>query len=206
MPDRSDSAIDFYASAFCREVLDRAHPTRFSKEQITYGSNIFDGFRGRIWPANTLDEIAGGRRLAGTRRVPLARLNGGSRPYGRLVSNILRPFGRRERKDHYLTTYPDDRPVAFTTFDFDRHPPKGRTEPLAVESDMWLAIDEEFWRKVEAFHRLAAALDVGVLWVQSPGRWLVDGHGLPCRMFGLYAVVRHEPRTPATLRPMLETL
>ncbi|MFQ5464095.1 MAG: hypothetical protein ACE5E5_15895, partial [Phycisphaerae bacterium] len=69
---RSDTALDFYASSFCREVLDAASPVRFSKERITYGSDIFDGFRGDIWPANTLDEIAHGGRLAGTRRIPLA--------------------------------------------------------------------------------------------------------------------------------------
>ena len=201
-----DGPIDFYASPFCREVLDRAHPLRFSRERITYGNDIFDGFRGQIWPANTLDEIAEGRRVAGTRRVPLARLDDGSRRYGRIIDNILRPFGRRECKDHFLTTYADDRPVAFTILDFDRHPPKGRTEPLAVESDEWTAIDEAFWRKVEAFHRLAGALDVDALWVESPGRWLMDGHGLPCRMSGLYAVIRHEPRTPSELRPMLETM
>jgi len=206
MPDRSDSAIDFYASAFCREILDRAHPTRFSKEKITYGNNIFDGFRGQIWPANTNDEIADGRRLVGTRRVPLARLNEGSRRYGRLLDNVLRPFGRRESKDHFLATYADDRPVAFTVLDFDRHPPKGCREPLSVECDQWTAIDGRFWRKVEAFHRLAAGLDLDVMWVQSPGRWLVDGHGLPCRMGGLYAVVRHEPRRPSELRPMLEAI
>jgi hypothetical protein len=206
MPGRPDSAIDFYGSPFCKEVLDAAHPLRFSKERITFGNDIFDGFRGQIWPANLNDEIADERRLAGARRLPLARLDDGSRRYGRLLDNVLRPFGRRECKDHYLATYPDDRPVAFTVLDFDRHPPKGCREPLSVESDRWLAIDEGFWRKVEAFHRLAAALDVGVLWVQSPGRWLVDGHGLPCRMFGLYAVVRHAPRTPSELRPMLEAL
>jgi len=202
----TDTAIDFYGSPFCKEVLDAAHPLRFSKERITYGQDIYGSFRGQIWPANTLDEIAGGRRLAGTRRVPLARLDDGSRRYGRLLDNVLRPFGRRECKDHYLATYADDRPVSFTIFDIDRHLPRGRREPLPVESDEWLAIDERFWRQVEAFHGLAAALDLGVLWVTSPGRWLVDGHGLPCRMGGLYAVVRHEPRTPATLRPMLETL
>ncbi len=61
MPDgHSDTAIDFYGSAFCRELLDIAHPTRFSQERITYGSDIFDGFRGQIWPANTNDEIADG--------------------------------------------------------------------------------------------------------------------------------------------------
>lgn len=199
----TDTAIDFYASAFCREVLDAAHPLRFSKERITYGNDIFDGFRGQIWPANTNDEIAEGRRLAGARRLPLARLDGGSRRYGRLLDNILRPFGRRECKDHFLTTYADDKPVAFTVLDFDRHPPKGRREPLAVEDEEWTAIDEAFWRKVEAFHRLAAGLDLDVMWVQPPGRWLVDGHDLPCRMFGLYAVIRHEPRMPSGLRPML---
>ncbi len=129
MPDGSDTAIDFYASAFCRDILDAAHPTRFSKERITYSNDIFTGFRGDIWPANTLDEIADGKRLVGTRRVPLAKLNEGSRPYGRLIDNMLRPFGRRECKDHYLATYPDDRPVAFTVFDFDRHPPKGPPGP-----------------------------------------------------------------------------
>jgi hypothetical protein len=207
MPDRSDSAIDFYASAFCREVLDRAHPTRFSRERITYGSDIFDGFRGQIWPANTLDEIAGGRRLAGTRRVRLARLDDGSRRYGRLIDNMLRPFGRRESKSHYLATYPDGRPVAFTMLDFDRHPPQGaHGEPVSVESDEWMAIDEMFWQQVEAFHRLAGAVDLDVMWATSPGRWLLDGHGLPCRMPGLYAVVRHGPRTPSELRPMLEAL
>jgi hypothetical protein len=203
----TDTAIDFYGSSFCKEVLDAAHPLRFSRERITYGNDIFDGFRGQIWPANTNDEIADGRRLAGARRLPLARLVAGSRRYGRLLDNVLRPFGRRECKDHFLATYPDDRPVAFTMLDFDRHPPKGaHGEPISVESDEWTAIDEAFWRKVEAFHRLAAGLDLDVMWVTSPGRWLVDGHGLPCRMFGLYAVVRHEPLTPATLRPMLETL
>jgi len=206
MPDCSDSVIDFYGSPFCKEVLDAAHPLRFSRERITYGNNIFDGFRGQIRQVNTEEDIAAGRRLVGTRCLPLARLVAGSRRYGRLLDNILRPFGRRECKDHYLATYADDRPVAFITFDFDRHIPAARGEPISAESDMWLAIDEEFWRKVEAFHRLAAALDVGVLWVQSPGRWLVDGHGLPCRMGGLYAVVRHAPRTPATLRPMLEAI
>jgi len=206
MPDRSDTAIDFYASAFCKEVLDAAHPPRFSKERITYGHDLYGSFRSHVWPANTNDEIADGRRLAGARRLPLARLDGGARRYGRLLDNVLRPFGRRESKSHYLATYPDDRPVASTVLDFDRHPPKGRREPLPVESDRWLAIDEGFWRKVEAFHRLAAALDLGVLWATSPGRWLVDGHNLPCRMFGLYAVVRHEPRTPSELRPMLKAM
>ena len=206
MPDRSDTAIDFYASAFCKEVLDAAHPLRFSKERITYGHDLYGSFRSHVRPANTNDEIADGRRLAGARRLPLARLDGGARRYGRLLDNVLRPFGRRESKSHYLATYPDDRPVASTVLDFDRHPPKGRREPLPVESDRWLAIDEGFWRKVEAFHRLAAALDLGVLWATSPGRWLVDGHGLPCRMFGLYAVVRHEPRTPSELRPMLKAM
>ena len=130
----SDSAIDFYASPFCTELLDTAHPTRFSKERITYGNDIFTGFRGHIWPANTNDEIAEGRRLVGGSRIPLARLDEGSRPYGRLLNNMLRPFGKSECKDHYLATYPDDRPVAFTIFDFDRHPPKRRKEPLSVES------------------------------------------------------------------------
>jgi hypothetical protein len=206
MPDRPDSAMDFHASAFCREVLDAAHRLRFSRERITYGQDIYGSFRSRIWPANTLDEIAEGRRLAGTRRVPLARLNGGSRPYGRLVSNILRPFGRRECKDHFLLTFPDDRPVAFTVFDFDRHIPAARGEPISAESDEWLAIDEGFWHGVGLFHRLAEELDLDVMWVTSPGRWLVDGHGLPCRMSGLYAVVRHEPRTPSELRPMLDAI
>ncbi len=126
MPDgHSDTAIDFYASAFCREILDAARPVRFSEERITYGSDIFDGFHGKIWPANTNDEIAENRRLVGGRRVPLARLADGSRTYGRIIHNMLRPFGRRQWKDHFLTTYPDDRSVAFTVFDFDRHPPKG---------------------------------------------------------------------------------
>ncbi len=200
------TAIDFYGSPFCKEVLDAAHPLRFSKERITYGSDIFDGFRGQIRQVNTEEDIAAGRRLVSARRLPLARLVAGSRRYGRLLDNILRPFGRRECKDHFLATYPDDKPVAFTILDFDRHPPKGRSEPLSIESDEWTAIDEAFWRKVEAFHRLAAALDLGVLWVQSPGRWLVDGHGLPCRMGGLYAVVRHGPRTPSELRPMQEAI
>ncbi len=207
MPDgHSDSAIDFYASAYCREMLDSADPTRFSKERLTYSNDIFTGFRSHVWASNTNDEIADGHRLAGTRRIPLARLADGSRPYGRLLHNMLRPFGRRECKDHYLTTYPDDRPVSFTIFDFDRHPPKGRKEPLSVESDEWLAIDDAFWRQVSAFHGLAERLDLDVMWVQSPGRWLVDGHHLPCRMFGLYAVIRHEPRTPSELRPTLAAL
>lgn len=203
MPDGSDTAIDFYASAFCRDILDAAHPTRFSKERITYSNDIFTGFRGDIWPANTLDEIADGKRLVGTRRVPLARLNEGSRPYGRLIDNMLRPFGRRECKDHYLTTYPDDRPVAFTIFDFDRHPPRGPSGPSSTEDDEWLAIDERFWEQVSTFHDLATRLGIGVMWAQSPGRWMLDGHDMPCRMFGLYAVIRHEPHTPSELRPML---
>ena len=146
MPEvRSDTVIDFYASSFCKEVLDAAHPTRFSRERITYSNDIFTGFRGDIWPENTLDDIADGGRLVGGSRIPLARLNEGSRPYGRLTDNMLRPFGKRRCKDHYLTTYPDDRPVAFTIFDFDRHPPKGRKEPLSVESDEWLSIDDAFW-------------------------------------------------------------
>jgi hypothetical protein len=207
MPDGlSDTAIDFYASAFSKEILDTAHPTRFSKERITYSKDIFDGYRGDIWSANRLDEIDGGERLVGGKRIPLARLNDGSRRYGRMLDNMLRPFGRRECKDHYLTTYPDDKPVAFTILDFDRHPPKGRREPLSVESDEWLSIDDAFWDQVSDFHNLATRLDVDVMWVQSPGRWLIDGHHLPCRMFGLYAVVRHEPRTPSELRPMLAAI
>ncbi len=207
MPDgHSDTALDFYASSLCTEVLDAAHPTRFSKERITYGNDIFTGFRSQIWPANTNDEIAIGRRLTGGCRIPLARLADGSSTYGRLIDNILRPFGKRECKDHFLTTYADDRPVAFTIFDFDRHPPKGRREPLSVESDEWLAIDEGFWEQVSAFHSLAERLDVDVMWVKSPGRWLIDGHDLPTRMFGLYAVIRHEPRTPSELRPMLAAI
>ena len=80
MPDgHSDTAIDFYASSFCREILDAAHPVRFSKERITYGSDVFTGFRSHVWPANTNDEIADGHRLVGTRRIPLARLDDGSR-------------------------------------------------------------------------------------------------------------------------------
>ncbi len=122
---RSDTAIDFYSTSFCTDVLDTAHPTRFSKERITYSNDIFEGFRGRIWPASTLDEIADGKRIVGGSHIPLARLDDGARPYGRMLDNMLRPFGRRQWKDHYLATYPDDRPVAFTTFDFDRHPPKG---------------------------------------------------------------------------------
>lgn len=175
MPD-APSAIDFYASAFCRDILGAAHPTRFSKERITYANDIFDGFRGHIWLANTLDEIAGGGRLVGGRRAPLARLADGSRPYGRLIDNMLRPFGRRGCKDHYLTTYADDTPVAFTVFDFDRHVPKGRRDPLSVESEEWLSIDDAFWHKVSVFQRLASHLDVDVMWLQSPGRWMIDGH------------------------------
>ena len=207
MPDGlSYTAIDFYSSAFCREMLDCAHPTRFNKERITYSNDIYTGFRGQIWPANTLDEIADGGRLVSTRRIPLAKLAEGSRPYGRIIHNMLRPFGRRECKDHYLTTYPEDRPVAFTVFDFDRHPPKGRKEPLSVESDEWLSIDDAFWERVSTFHGLAERLDLDVMWVQSPGRWLVDGHDMPCRMYGLYAIIRHEPRTPSELRPMLAAI
>ena len=203
MPDRPDTAIDFYGSPFCKEILDAAHRTRFSRERITYGSDIYGSFRSHVWPTNTLDEIADGRRLVGTRRLPLAKLDAGSRRYGRLLDNMLRPFGRRESKNHYLATYPDDAPVAFTVIDFDRHPPKGRRDPLDVESDEWLAIDEAFWHGVGLFHRLAEEFDLDAMWVTSPGRWLVDGHGLPCRMGGLYAVVRHAPRTPSELRPML---
>jgi hypothetical protein len=204
MPDgHSDNAIDFYASSFCDDVLDAAHPVGFSRERITYGNDIFTGFRGQIWPANTLEEITEGGRLVGGGRIPLARLADGSRRYGRLIHNMLRPFGRHGWKDHYLATFPDDRPVAFTIFDFDRHPPKGREKPLSVESDEWLAIDEMFWQRVSTFHSIAERLNIDVLWVRSPGRWLVDGHHLPCRMSGLYAVIRHEPRTPSQLRPML---
>ncbi len=131
MPDgHSDTAIDFYESSFCREILDAAHPTRFSKERITYGSDVFTEFRGRIRQANTNDEIAEGRRLVGTRRIRLAGLADGSRTYGRLLDNMLRPFGKRKCKDHFLATYPDDRPVDFTILDFDRHPPRGRRQPL----------------------------------------------------------------------------
>jgi len=199
----SDTAIDFYGAAFCREVLDAAHPTRFSKERITYSNDVFDGFRGQIWPANTLEEITESGRLVGGKRIPLARLDEGSRPYGRIIDNMLRPFGWRECKDQYLTTYHDDKPVAFTILDFDRHPPKGRKEPLSTESDEWQSIDEGFWGQVSAFHSIAERLNIDVLWLQSPGRWLIDGHHLPCRMFGLYAVIRHEPRPPSQLRPML---
>ncbi len=206
MPDgHPDTAIDFHASPFCREVLDGAHPVRFSKERITHSNDVLTGFRGDIWPANTNDEIAQGARLVGANRIPLAGLADGSRPYGRIIDNMLRPFGKRERKDHYLTTYPDDAPVAFTVFDFDRHPPKGPGPP-STEDDGWLAIDDAFWERVSTFHGLATSLDLDVMWVQSPGRWLVDGHHLPCRMFGLYAVVRHEPRPPSVLRPTLAAL
>ncbi len=105
MPDgHSDTALDFYASSFCEEVLDAAHPVRFSKERITYSNDLLTGFRGHVWPANTNDEIADGGRLAGTRRIPLVRLNEGSRPNGRMLDNMLRPFGRRQSKDHYPAT------------------------------------------------------------------------------------------------------
>ena len=98
---RSDTAIDFYSSAFCRELLDAAHPTRFSKERLTYSNDIYDSFRGDIWPANTNDEIAKGKwKLVGTRRTPLARLDEGSRPYGRIIDNMLRPFGRYDCRTH----------------------------------------------------------------------------------------------------------
>lgn len=207
MPDgHSDTAIDFYSSSFCKEILDTAHATRFSKERITYGSDIFDGYRGDIWPANTLDEIAHGRRLFRGSRIRLARLNDGSRTYGWLLDNILRTFGQYGWKDHFLTTYADDRPVAFTIFDFDRHPPKGHREPLSVESDEWLAIDDTFWQRVSTFHELATRLDLDVMWLQSPGRWMVNGHHLPCRMFGLHAVIRHKPRRPSELRAMLAAM
>ncbi len=53
------------------------------------------------------------------------------------------------------------------------------------------------------FHHLATRLDLDVMWVQSPGRWMIDGHDLPTRMFGLHAVVRHEPHTPSELRHTL---
>ena len=205
MPDGlGDTSIDFYASSFCKDVLNIAHPTRFSKERITHSSDVFDLFRSQIWQENTNEEIDKDEwKLAGTRRVPLARLDDGSRTYGRLLDNMLRPFGRRECKDHFLTTYPDDRPVGFTILDFDRHPPRGRKEPLSVESDEWLAIDDAFWEQIAAFHKFAAHHDIDVMWVQSPGRWLTSGHHIPCRMFGLYAIIRHKPRTPSELRPML---
>ncbi len=208
MPDpASDTAIDFYASAFCRELLDTANTTRFSKERITYGNDIFGGFRSHIWPANTLGEIADGGRLVGGSRIPLTRLDEGSRPYGRMLDNMLRPFGRRGCKDHYLATYPDERPVAFTVLDFDRHPPKrGPSGPPSTEDDAWLSIDEMFWHRVSTFHELATRLDLDVMWIQSPGRWLIDGHHLPCRMSGLYALIRHEPRTPSELRRTLAAL
>ena len=76
---------------------------------------------------------------------------------------MLRPFGGRQWKDHFLPTYPDDGPVGFTTLDFDRHPPRGRRDPLRVESDGWLAIDERFWEGVGLLHGLAERLGTGVM-------------------------------------------
>ncbi len=32
---------------------------------------------------------------------------------------------------------------------------------------------------------------------------LIDGHDLPCRAPGLYAIIRHAPRTPSEFRPTI---
>ncbi len=65
MPDQApDSAIDFYGSAFCREVLDAAHPTPFSKERTF-----------RLLMRRLCDRLRGNRRVL--RPMQQMRLPGG---------------------------------------------------------------------------------------------------------------------------------
>ena len=83
----SDAAIDFYASAYCRELLDAARPTRFSRERITYSNDIFTGFRTASLPA-TVDAYEGLRHADGERllgegtRLLSVRSKGGPPPEG----------------------------------------------------------------------------------------------------------------------------